>query len=79
MDDGGQDKVRAFAADYHMTYPVVFGNSAVADAYGGVKMLPQTFFIGRDGHMLAHTFGIRSREDLEAEVKRALGLSAWRP
>ena len=74
MDDGAHERVRAFAADYHMQYPVVLGDSAVADAYGGIRMLPQTFFVGRDGRILAHTLGIRNREDLERDVRQALGL-----
>jgi thiol-disulfide isomerase/thioredoxin len=74
MDDGGQDRIRAFAAEHHVTYPILIGNAGVADAYGGVRFLPQTFFIGRDGRIIARTFGMRTREDLERDVKLALEL-----
>ena len=41
--------------------------------HGGLRYLPQTFFVGRDGRIVARSYGIRDRETFEADVKRAMG------
>src|SRR5712692_10183221 len=74
MDDGGPDRVAEFINARHVNYPILMGSRAVAEAYGGVRFLPQTFFVGRDGRIIEQTFGIRQRSDFEQEIRQALGL-----
>lgn len=71
MDDS-RDAVPRFAKEYHVEYPILMGTPAVADAYGGVRFLPQTFLLGRDGTIISRTFGIRDKATLEDDVRRAL-------
>jgi peroxiredoxin len=72
MDDGSREAVAKFAKEYHVEYPVLIGTPAVADAYGGVRFLPQTFLIGRDGAIISRTFGIRDKASLEGDVRKAI-------
>jgi cytochrome c biogenesis protein CcmG/thiol:disulfide interchange protein DsbE len=72
MDDGRREAVATFAKEYHVEYPIVIGTPAVADAYGGVRFLPQTFLIGRDGTIVSRTFGIRDEASLEGDVRKAI-------
>jgi thiol-disulfide isomerase/thioredoxin len=74
MDDGGEKVVAPFVAEHHVTYPVAIGTPEIADAYGGVRLLPEIVFIGRDGRINARTVGARDRGQLEADVRKALGL-----
>jgi len=74
VDDGERERVAKFVHDRHVNYRILLKDEAVSDAYGGLRFLPQTFFVGRDGRILVRTYGIRSREDLEAEIRNALGL-----
>jgi peroxiredoxin len=74
MDEGDSAAVRTFATEHHMTYPVLLGTAAVADAYGGVRFVPQTVFIGRDGRIIDRTLGLATRQDLENSVRRALAV-----
>ena len=72
VDDDQPDRVRRFVQDRQVKYRIVLEDDAVVDAYGGLRFLPQTFFIGRDGRILERTYGIRTKEELEADIRRAL-------
>jgi thiol-disulfide isomerase/thioredoxin len=67
-----REKIAGFARDRGVTYPILLGNNDVADAYGGARFLPQTFFIGPDGRVLHAMYGITTKEAFEAEIKKAL-------
>lgn len=59
---------RAFAADQDARWPLARDpDGRLAEAYG-VRAIPQTFFIARDGTIASRVFGITSAEDLETEI-----------
>src|SRR5437870_6123278 len=72
MDDGDQEQVADFVKEMGINYTVLMGSHAVGDAYGGLRFLPQTFFIGRDGKIIKHSFGTRSKSDVEDAIKQSL-------
>jgi thiol-disulfide isomerase/thioredoxin len=72
MDDAGKDKIAKFAQDMGVNYPVLLGKESVGDEYGGVEYLPTSFYIDRDGKVVARVFGLRSRSDIEDWIKEAL-------
>jgi len=72
MDDGGQHLVEKFAQEMNVNYTILIGNHSVSDRYGGLRFLPQTFFIDRDGNIESQTLGLRSRSDLEHDIRRLL-------
>ena len=72
MEDGNQEHVADFVKEMGINYTVLMGNHAVGDAYGGLRFLPQTFFIGRDGKIIKHSFGIKSKSDLKEAFKQSL-------
>src|SRR6185437_3531726 len=45
---------------------------SVGDEYGGLEYPPTSFYIDRDGKVVARVFGLRSRSDIEDWVKEAL-------
>jgi cytochrome c biogenesis protein CcmG, thiol:disulfide interchange protein DsbE len=66
------DDARQFANEEHATWPMLFdGNNTVSAEYG-VKPIPQTFFIRRDGTIAARVFGLSSRRQLEHELTRII-------
>jgi len=71
-DAGGEHQVATFAKDKGVTYPVLLADSTVANLYGGVRFMPQSFFIDRDGRIKMTTIGLTSKEDLEDGVKALL-------
>lgn len=77
MDDADTQDIAKFAKDMNIDYPILVGEEktrdAVASDYGGVGFLPETFFINRNGLVTGKVFGLKSRSDIEDEIKKALG------
>jgi hypothetical protein len=42
-------------------------------SYGGVNVLPTTFFLDRNGKVIAREFGLQSRSVFVDHIKQALG------
>lgn len=72
MESGSPDEVAAFAREYGVQYQVVLGNSATADEYGGVRFMPQSFFIDPEGKITKTTTGLTDRRDIEDGIKALL-------
>lgn len=72
MDDSDQKTIESFAKRLGVNYPVLRGKESVAQAYGDVQFLPDTFYIGRDGKIVSHVQGLINRKEIEEQVKKAL-------
>ena len=73
LDDPSDVKdVDSFAKQRGVRYQLLLGNSATADAYGGVRFMPETFFIDSEGKITKATTGITNKNDFEEGVKALL-------
>ncbi len=72
MDNGGWDDVRPWLEKHPVNYPIVVGNGALADAYGGIRGIPTTFVVDRKGNIVQKHVGGLSEEEFEKMVKKAL-------
>jgi thiol-disulfide isomerase/thioredoxin len=72
QDDSGKDEILKFARNMGVNYPVLQGKNAVADLYA-VQGMPNTIYIGRDGKMLDQVVGLRSKSEIEDNIKKILG------
>jgi thiol-disulfide isomerase/thioredoxin len=72
MDDASEKDIADFAKKMGVNYPVLIGKESVGDAYGGVPYLPLSFYIDRNGKVLSKVPGLKSRSDIEDNVKKAL-------
>lgn len=61
------------AAQMKINYPVLIDDASVSTPYGGIDGLPTTFFIDRSGKVVASTVGLVPRNEIEADIKKALG------
>lgn len=61
-----------FVSKMHMNYPVLIDAASVEDAWGGLDALPTTFFIDRNGKVVASTVGLAPRNEIEANIKKAI-------
>jgi peroxiredoxin len=73
MDDASTADIAKFAKDMGVNYPILLGKEAVGQSYGGVDVLPTTFFIDRDGKVTDREFGLQSRSVFVDNIKKALG------
>jgi thiol-disulfide isomerase/thioredoxin len=65
-----------FAAKMRMNYPVLIDAESIENSYGGLDALPTTFFIDKNGKIVASTIGLAPRDVIEADVKKAIGSGA---
>jgi peroxiredoxin len=80
MDDAGQETaVAEVIKERNVNYPILIGNNEVADLYGGLRFLPQTLFIDREGNIVRTMYGIKSKDDFEQSIKEFVGERNGRP
>ena len=65
-------KLIKFGQEQGLTYPLLVGDDAVSRKYGGVEFLPTSYFVGRDGKIVAETAGLVSKSEVEDSIKKAL-------
>jgi len=72
MDDASTEDIAKFAKDMGVNYPILIGKDSVAESYGGVSVLPTTFFVDRDGKLIHREFGLQSRSVFVDYIKQAM-------
>jgi peroxiredoxin len=69
-------KVAKFGQEQGLSYPLLLGDDAMERKYGGIEFLPTSFFVGRDGKVIAETAGLVSKDEVETSIKKALATGA---
>lgn len=72
LDQKGPTHVKKFADAKGMNYQIVMGDDKVADAFGGIQVIPTTFIINREGRIVHQKTGAMSHEEYEKHVIKAL-------
>jgi thiol-disulfide isomerase/thioredoxin len=81
MDDEGRSVVAPFVqkekfeitgGESQMNYPIVIGNDAAADKFGGLLGYPTSVLIGRDGKILKRITGIISTDEISKTIESQL-------
>lgn len=72
MDDGGRDAVAPFVRKTGVDYIVLLGDSRVSSLYGGLDVLPTTYYISPRGYVVAFATGVISRTEVEHNIREAL-------
>jgi thiol-disulfide isomerase/thioredoxin len=74
-DEGaGRDEIAAAAKKVGVSYPILLpeAKDKVGKAYQLGDYLPETFYVARDGKVVEQTFGVTSKDELEADVRKAI-------
>ena len=64
------------ATQLHINYPVLLGGDAIAQQYGGIDLLPQSFYVDKTGRIVAVITGAGSKNEAEADIQKAIGNGA---
>jgi thiol-disulfide isomerase/thioredoxin len=72
MDDGGKDEIAPFVRRMGINYVVLVGDNNVGSLYGGLEILPTTYYIASDGSVRAFVKGVISKTEVEHEIKDVL-------
>jgi thiol-disulfide isomerase/thioredoxin len=67
------DQIKKVLANTGAEYTILMSDKKVGDAYGGLDVLPATFFIDRNGKIVAQAIGLASKDEAEANVQKILG------
>jgi peroxiredoxin len=67
------EDISNYAREMNVNYPIVIGDrSSFEKRYGGVIFLPMTFFLDREGRVIAREIGVKSRNVYVEHIKRSL-------
>jgi cytochrome c biogenesis protein CcmG/thiol:disulfide interchange protein DsbE len=55
-----------------MPYPVLIDADSISKPYGGLDELPTSYFVDRNGTVVAAQLGLTSKDEIEANIKKAL-------
>jgi cytochrome c biogenesis protein CcmG/thiol:disulfide interchange protein DsbE len=81
MDEDGRSAVAPFVqakrfkvggAAQSMNYPIVLGNDATADKFGGLVGLPTSVLISQDGRVVKRVDGLVSYDEIEKAIESQL-------
>jgi peroxiredoxin len=72
VDEGGASMVKQFMEKLGMNYPVVLTDEKMQDQFGGIEVVPTTFVIDREGHIVKKYFGLTDEGEFEQEIKPLL-------
>lgn len=76
LDQDPQRVVPPFAERMGLTFTLVADPAAmqVARQWGGIRSIPTSFLIDREGRVAYRWVGVHGREEYEREIRRVLGL-----
>jgi len=69
-----KQEIARYVQKMQMPYPVLIDGDSISDSYGDFEALPTTFFLDRNGAVVAAQMGMTTRDDLEKNIKKALGI-----
>jgi cytochrome c biogenesis protein CcmG/thiol:disulfide interchange protein DsbE len=72
LDEEGWSIVRPYADAKEINYPIVLGNDRVSDLFGGLKAVPMTLIIDRQGRIAATHIGLCQKSEYEGDIKAVL-------
>jgi thiol-disulfide isomerase/thioredoxin len=70
--DAGKAAIEKVTKRTGVTYPILLGDGKVDDTYGGLDVLPMSFYVDKGGKVVEVTAGLGSKDELEAMVKEAI-------
>jgi len=66
-------EIARFVEQMHIPYPVLIDGDSLSKPYGGLDAMPTSFFVDRNGTVVAAQMGLTSKDDIEANIRKALG------
>jgi thiol-disulfide isomerase/thioredoxin len=70
--DAGKDTITKVAHRIGVSYPILLTDGKVQTAYGGLDVLPMSFYVNRNGVVVEETAGLGSKDEIEAHIKKTI-------
>jgi peroxiredoxin len=68
IDREGPDVVQAFAKEHRIPYPLVMADDGMIAGYGGIRAVPTSFLVDRQGRIVKKYVGLLTGPRLERDV-----------
>jgi cytochrome c biogenesis protein CcmG/thiol:disulfide interchange protein DsbE len=65
--------INKFVQQMHMPYPVLINGDSISKDYGGLDAMPSSFFVDRNGVVVATQTGLTSQSEIAAKIEKSLG------
>jgi cytochrome c biogenesis protein CcmG/thiol:disulfide interchange protein DsbE len=65
--------IARFVRKMQIPYPVLIDGDSISQPYGGLDVLPTSFFVDRNGNLVAEQVGVTSKDEIEGNIKKAMG------
>lgn len=65
-----QSQIKKVLENTGVDYTILMSDQKVGNAYGGLDVLPATFFIDRNGKIVAQSIGLAPKEEAEGNVQK---------
>lgn len=72
VDQGGPQTVAAFAETLQINYPLAMADNDILQAYGGIRGIPTTFVIDRQGRIVKKYVGYQDPSVFERDIQALL-------
>jgi cytochrome c biogenesis protein CcmG/thiol:disulfide interchange protein DsbE len=69
---GEKKDIARFAEQEKIPYPVLIDGGTLSTPYGGLDSLPASFFVDRNGTVVATQLGLTSKDEIETKIKRSM-------
>ncbi|MFO7890196.1 MAG: TlpA disulfide reductase family protein [bacterium] len=70
----GEEKVKEFANEYEINYPVAIANRSLINSFGEIRSIPTAFLIDQEGNIVNKYIGLRPKEIFENDIKELLDI-----
>jgi thiol-disulfide isomerase/thioredoxin len=74
--DAGKDAIAKVAQKAGVSYPILLTDGKVQTAYGGLDVLPMSFYVDRNGVIVEETAGLGGKDEIEAHIKKTIASGA---
>jgi cytochrome c biogenesis protein CcmG/thiol:disulfide interchange protein DsbE len=68
-----KQEIARFVRQTQISYPVLIDGDSISRPYGGLDELPTSFFVNRNGTVVAAQLGVTSKGEIEGNIRKALG------
>ena len=70
--DAGKDTIAKVAHKTGVSYPILLTDGKVQAAYGGLDVLPMSFYVDKNGVVVEVTAGLGTKDEIEANIKKTI-------
>lgn len=70
--DAGKDVIAKVAHKTGVSYPILLTDGKVQTAYGGLDVLPMSFYVDKNGVVVEVTAGLGTKDEIEANIKKTI-------